>query len=154
MTRLGRLQSAAASIVTQVDRALVVQSREIIFHNASVFDGCSEELQAPRTVAVSSGKIVRITAEPVAEIGDPRLVDASGCTLMPGLIDAHVHVNAVTLNLGQAIQMPQSYLAHHAACKARDKKGPFLGLKKGQLVQTKSLVRGMVVIGVGEAAVA
>ncbi len=39
-------------------------------------------------------------------------------------------------------------------CKARDKNGPFPGLKRGQSLQTKSLDRGRVVIGVGEAAVA
>jgi len=39
-------------------------------------------------------------------------------------------------------------------CKARSKNGPFPGLKRGQLLQTKSLDRGRVVIGVGEAAVA
>ena len=39
-------------------------------------------------------------------------------------------------------------------CKARDKKGPFPGLKRGQSLQTKSLMRGRGVFGCGEAAVA
>jgi len=34
---------------------------------------------------------------------------------MPGMIDAHVHVNASFVNLSRTVRTPQSYLAHFAA---------------------------------------
>jgi len=45
-----------------------------------------------------------------------RVIQArGGSTLMPGLIDAHVHVNASGLDLARVARTPQSYLAHWAA---------------------------------------
>ena len=43
------------------------------------------------------------------------MIDASGHTLMPGLIDAHVHVAAATPNLAALEAMHPSYVAHWTA---------------------------------------
>jgi imidazolonepropionase-like amidohydrolase len=43
------------------------------------------------------------------------VVDCAGRVLMPGLIDAHVHVYAAGLNFTRIAQSPFSYLAHFAA---------------------------------------
>ncbi|THG32475.1 amidohydrolase [Glaciibacter flavus] len=53
--------------------------------NARVFDG--ERLSEPRSVHVVDGLI---TEEPGA---DSETVDAAGAVLLPGLIDAHVHIS-------------------------------------------------------------
>lgn len=60
----------------------------LVIHNAAVFDG--EQLLAPTTVLVEGGVITAVGADVVAPDG-AEVIDASGMTLLPGLIDAHVH---------------------------------------------------------------
>ncbi len=60
------------------------------------------------------GALIReITDRPLT--AEEEAVDCGGRVLMPGLIDAHVHVYAAGLNLGRVVQSPMSYLAHFAA---------------------------------------
>jgi imidazolonepropionase-like amidohydrolase len=88
-------------------------SRPIVFRSARVFDGESEKLREGVDVVVE-GEVIREIAEcPVA--GDVEVVDCGGRVLMPGLIDAHVHVYAAGLNIVRVAQSPVSYLAHFAA---------------------------------------
>lgn len=54
-----------------------------------LFDG--ERAHEHRTVVVANGRIARIGG-PELEPGGARVVDGRGRTLLPGLIDAHVHV--------------------------------------------------------------
>jgi imidazolonepropionase-like amidohydrolase len=90
-----------------------------LFHNARVFDGDSAALLENRDVLVTDGVIGKIspstieTPQPLNESLD--VVDCSARVLMPGLIDAHVHVYAAGLNLTRVAQSPFSYLAHFAA---------------------------------------
>ncbi len=64
-------------------------SEKIALTNVRVFDG--RALSAPRTVVIDHGLIG------VSSIG-ARLVDGKGATLLPGLIDAHIHLeNVATL---------------------------------------------------------
>ncbi|MCK2239121.1 MULTISPECIES: amidohydrolase family protein [unclassified Crossiella] len=58
----------------------------------------------------------------IAEIGrgltasaEARVVDLAGAVVLPGLIDAHVHVTAATAALGELPTWPPSYVAAHAA---------------------------------------
>ncbi|GAA3040420.1 amidohydrolase family protein [Streptosporangium longisporum] len=61
---------------------------------AKVFDGI--DTHAPTTVLIDGRRIVSVGG-PVPEGAD--VVDGSGATLLPGLIDAHVHTNAGALAL-------------------------------------------------------
>ena len=47
--------------------------------------------------------------------GSAEVIDCGGRVLMPGLIDAHVHVYAASVNIGRAVRWPATYLAHFAA---------------------------------------
>jgi imidazolonepropionase-like amidohydrolase len=85
----------------------------IVFRNARVFDGESAELIEGKDVVVAGGVIEDVTSAPAA--GDAEIVDCGGRVLMPGLIDAHVHVYAAGLNITRLAQQPVSYLAHFAA---------------------------------------
>src|SRR4051812_48557445 len=49
-------------------------------------------------VAISGDRIVEIGR--LAELGSPTTVDASGCVVLPGFIDAHVHAEGVLLARG------------------------------------------------------
>lgn len=67
---------------------LAAQDRFAI-RDVRVFDG--ERVLERRTVLVERGKIVRIGG-PSLRLGTAEVVPCEGCTLLPGLIDSHVHV--------------------------------------------------------------
>ncbi len=84
-----------------------------VFKNAKVFDGDSPDLRAGMMVRVAGGTIEQVAAH--VPTADAEVVDCGGRVLMPGLIDAHVHVYAASLNPGRLAQAPLSYLASFAA---------------------------------------
>jgi imidazolonepropionase-like amidohydrolase len=88
-------------------------NRTVIFQSARVFDGKSATLRQRVNVFVEGGVIREISDRPPNEGSD--VVDCAGRVLMPGLIDAHVHVYAAGLNVWRVSQSPASYLAHFAA---------------------------------------
>lgn len=87
--------------------------KKIVFRSARIFDGESETLQPNTNVVVEDGHIGEISDRPPT--GEDEVVDCGGRVLMPGLIDAHVHVYAAGLNIVRVVQSPTSYLAHFAA---------------------------------------
>jgi imidazolonepropionase-like amidohydrolase len=88
---------------------------KILFRNAKVFDGWSEDLRDGCDVLVADGLIAEISDTSQAARGDVEVVECAGRVLMPGLIDAHVHVYAASVNLTHVVRWPASYLAHFAA---------------------------------------
>ena len=64
-------------------------AQPFIVRDVRLFDG--DETTEHRSVLVDSGRIVRVGGP---ELGSPgaRIVDGRGCTLLPGLIDSHVHI--------------------------------------------------------------
>ena len=96
-------------------RREILSKVPVLFRNARIFDGDSEVLREGWDVAVDGGFISRVapSLSPVPEQTD--IVDCAGRVLMPGLIDAHVHVYAAGLNFTRVAQSPFSYLAHFAA---------------------------------------
>ncbi|MYZ06290.1 hypothetical protein GT028_02740 [Streptomyces sp. SID2999] len=63
----------------------------VLFTDARVFDGRSDELSAPTRVLIADGKIASIGDGDDVPAG-ALTVDAGGRTLTPGFIDAHAHV--------------------------------------------------------------
>ena len=74
------------------DGARTARSEKIALTNVRVFDG--RELRGPATVVIEGGVVGNDSA------GAP-IIDADGATLLPGLIDAHVHL----LNEGHLQQL-------------------------------------------------
>jgi imidazolonepropionase-like amidohydrolase len=77
-----------------------------LFTNARIVDGTAPARGEPVNVLVEGGTIREIgksVASPKA-----RTIDLKGRTLMPGLIDAHVHVVAGLADLGRNAQLPDS----------------------------------------------
>ena len=89
-----------------------------LFTNARIVDGTAAEPAAPVNVLVE-GKHIREVGPGVASAGADS-IDLAGRTLMPGLIDCHVHVIAVVANLGANAMLPDSYVAAKSALVMRD----------------------------------
>ncbi|CAH2600494.1 Amidohydrolase family protein [Rhodovastum atsumiense] len=77
---------------------------QILFKNARIVDATQPE---PREghVLVEDGVIRDLAARPVAA-ADRMVMDLRGRTLMPGLIDCHVHVVAGMMDLGANAALP------------------------------------------------
>jgi imidazolonepropionase-like amidohydrolase len=86
-----------------------------LFRDARVFDGWSAEVAEGRDVLVEGGVIREISASPLAATGEVDVIDCGGRMLIPGLIDAHVHVYAASVNLMKVVRWPGTYIAHFAA---------------------------------------
>jgi imidazolonepropionase-like amidohydrolase len=87
--------------------------KRIVFRSARIFDGDAEALRTGQNVVVEDDRISEISDRPPSP--EDELVECGGRVLMPGLIDAHVHVYAAGLNITRVVQSPMSYLAHFAA---------------------------------------
>ncbi|MCU0976645.1 MAG: amidohydrolase family protein [Steroidobacteraceae bacterium] len=114
---------------------------EVLFREVRVFDGRSAALSAPTDVLVRGNTIAAIGAG-AAPTGDAaKVIEGGGRTLMPGLIDAHVHVAFQTLPQTALLLGDVGYV-HIAAGKGatemlmrgftsvRDLGGPTFGVKQ------------------------
>jgi imidazolonepropionase-like amidohydrolase len=65
---------------------------KVIFQNVRVFDGKANRLSEAVNVLIQENKIVEIRQTEFPGTGNILIIDGDGKTLMPGLIDAHVHL--------------------------------------------------------------
>jgi imidazolonepropionase-like amidohydrolase len=86
----------------------------IILENATLIDVLAGEPRPGAHVLIEGGTIREVSAQPIASAAAQRL-DLRGRSLLPGLIDAHVHVVATTANLAQNALLPDALIAHRAA---------------------------------------
>lgn len=63
--------------------------------HARVWDGTGAPARADAWIAIADGRILAVGDEPAPAEGDWVELDASGLTVLPGLIDTHVHLEAV-----------------------------------------------------------
>ncbi|MQA08358.1 MAG: amidohydrolase family protein [Pseudonocardiaceae bacterium] len=82
-----------------------------LLDNATVLDVEAGELLPDRRVLVRDGEIAEVGGREVTAPPDTRVVDLAGRTLLPGLIDAHVHVTAVTADLAAQAEWSPNYVA-------------------------------------------
>jgi imidazolonepropionase-like amidohydrolase len=90
-----------------------------LFKNASILDGRHSEALADHQVLVEDGVIREVSDSPIMA-SSARVVDLAGKTLMPGLIDCHVHVIASVANLGANAELPNTLVALRSAKIMRD----------------------------------
>jgi imidazolonepropionase-like amidohydrolase len=87
----------------------------IVLRNAAVLDPGTGSLAEGRAVVVEDGRVVEVEATGAIRAGDATVLDARGMTVMPGLIDAHVHVFAATADLAALEEWSPSYATAQAA---------------------------------------
>jgi imidazolonepropionase-like amidohydrolase len=86
---------------------------QLLFENARLLDVEAGALRDGVSVRVEDDRIVEVSERAVAAPG-ARRVDLAGRTLMPGLIDAHVHCAITTMNLAAMTTKPATLVAHEA----------------------------------------
>jgi imidazolonepropionase-like amidohydrolase len=74
---------------------LATEYRMIILKNARVLDANHELDKALYSIVIEGSLITNVSHEPVPEQG-AEIIDVAGRTVMPGLIDCHVHVSGAS----------------------------------------------------------
>jgi imidazolonepropionase-like amidohydrolase len=114
-----------------------------MFRNVRIFNGTDPALSEPSDVTVTGNLITQIRPTAVNPAPQPsqQVLDGTGKTLIPGLIDAHVHLMFAALAPQDAFTADESYIHIAAAANAkemllrgfttvRDAGGPTFGLKR------------------------
>jgi imidazolonepropionase-like amidohydrolase len=76
-----------------------------LFRNANLLDPLKKDLLEGHDILVEGGVVREVSDKPLQSKA-ARVIDVKGKTVMPGLIDLHVHVIAVELNLSRQVHMP------------------------------------------------
>jgi N-acyl-D-aspartate/D-glutamate deacylase len=72
-------------------------SFDTIIKGGRVFDG-STAPSGLRHVGIRDGKVAEVSATPLDETGCPRVIDASGKWVTPGMVDIHTHYDVEVLD--------------------------------------------------------
>jgi imidazolonepropionase-like amidohydrolase len=112
---------------------------QILFKNAKLLDPNKDALEGGVSVLVEGDTIREVSSKPI-KAPKAQVIDCGGRTLMPGLIDCHVHVFLSEVNIRYLEAMPLTTMTAKGAAQARamldrgfttvrDTGGPVFGLK-------------------------
>jgi imidazolonepropionase-like amidohydrolase len=85
----------------------------LLFKNARIFDGQNADCAQGMFVHVAEGRIEDVSERPIVADG-AQVIDVGGRTLMPGLIDAHVHAFASDVAVQRVEALGEAYRTAHA----------------------------------------
>ena len=91
---LQRYSIAASALLASAAFAAPAAAEDIVIHNVTVVDGTGQKLER-MTVGIKDRRFSIITATSAAPSLTGRRIDGTGKYLMPGLIDAHIHLRGV-----------------------------------------------------------
>ena len=91
---------------------------QILFKNANLLDPHADALQGGFSVLVEGESIREVAAKPI-QAANADVIDCQGRTLMPGLIDCHVHVMLSEVNIRYLEAIPLTMMTVRAAALAR-----------------------------------
>ena len=86
---------------------------QVLFQNARLLDPDANDLRDGMQVLVEGDRIREVSERPISA-GSAEKIDLAGRVLMPGLIDAHIHVYLSEVDIGRLAEMPLSLLAARA----------------------------------------
>ncbi|MCD1116711.1 metal-dependent hydrolase family protein [Chryseobacterium turcicum] len=128
------------------------QTKQILIENVRILDHKTSNLTPSMNVLISGNKIQKISSDIISVKGnDVTKIEGKGKTLMPGLIDVHVHMVFGALTMAEMVSpdMSQELMMKNVALSSqkmlmrgftsvRDAGGPIFPLKsaidKGQIV--------------------
>ncbi len=110
-----------------------------LFHGGRFLDPRKDELQDGISVLIEDGTVKEVSDRPITSTSATR-IDLRGRTLMPGLIDCHIHVVLTEVNLRLLADVPLTLLAakgsvamramlHRGFTTLRDTGGADYGIK-------------------------
>ncbi len=118
------------------------QQAQILLENVRIFDGKSPIITAPLNVLISGNIIQAISTAPIPVARDVEKINGGGRTLIPGLIDVHVHMvfGALTMQDMMSPDLSESLMLEKVSVSAekmlmrgftsvRDVGGPIFPLK-------------------------
>lgn len=140
----------------------MAQTKQILIENIRLLDHKAAKLTAPMNVLVSGSTIQKISATAITVDKDAVKINGGGKTLMPGLIDVHVHMTFGTFTMAQLMgeDLTEEFLVRKIGESAqqmllrgftsvRDAGGPIFPLKTaidaGKLVGPRIWPSGAVV---------
>ncbi|HZI83250.1 MAG TPA: amidohydrolase family protein [Casimicrobiaceae bacterium] len=85
----------------------------LVLKNARVFDGTNADCPESMHLRVADGLIQDVSPKPIADQG-ARVIDVKGRTLMPGLIDAHMHAYCSDVSMQRIEAIGEPYRTAHA----------------------------------------
>ena len=91
---------------------------QILFKNANLLDPEADALQGGMSVLVEDELIREVSAAPI-RASNAAVIDCEGRTLMPGLIDSHVHVMLSEVNIRYLEAIPLTLMTVRAASLMR-----------------------------------
>ncbi|QRP43532.1 amidohydrolase family protein [Amycolatopsis sp. FDAARGOS 1241] len=95
---------------------------DLTVRHVSVVDPATDDVAGARAIRIAAGRITAVEPDPGGPVGAGEL-DGSGLFALPGLIDCHVHVNAVSAALGTVADASPAYVAAQASHLLKDMLG-------------------------------
>lgn len=87
----------------------------VVLNNVNVLDVKKGEVLDEHVVVIRDDRIVEMGTKTPTAHASARTIDCRGMTLLPGLIDGHVHVTAATADLSELAEWSPSYVAAQAS---------------------------------------
>jgi len=73
--------------------------KKILLKNGSIINKDFTKLLANYNVLIENNTIIEVTNDTIMHSPDINIIDLNGMVIMPGLIDAHIHVSSPPINL-------------------------------------------------------
>ncbi|TDP91037.1 metal-dependent hydrolase family protein [Labedaea rhizosphaerae] len=87
---------------------------DLVLRHVDVVHPATARVERDRRITLRDGRIAALEADDTAGLDDAEF-DGTGLFALPGLIDCHVHVNAMTADLGSIVDESPAYVAARAS---------------------------------------